>query len=235
MIVGVGEGMGTGGEGLGGMWGKWIGCGVPEGAREGFSAGQRAWAVIGDQPGLVGQVGGWDAAGGRAHVLGLWEDVEAYGRFMDDRHDEVFAGSGQAGSCTGIETAGGESVLEMAGDAADLAQALEDATLLRVADCRLVPGREEHFMEVQREVWAPGMAAGGMLAGVVTGLGGHRYLVTTLWSGPEAHERYAAAHLPALLTRAGLREDLRSTTGHLIPLEPSWRVLPVAAPPVRGG
>ncbi|MFI5987075.1 DUF4937 domain-containing protein [Streptomyces sp. NPDC051555] len=216
------------GEGLGSMWGKWIECGVSAGAREFFSAGQGAWSVISDQPGLVGQVAGWDAATGRAHVLGLWRDAEAYGRFMDDRHDEVFAGSGQGDGYTSIETAGGATVLEMAGDAADLARALDGATLLRAADCRVLPGREEHFMAVQREVWAPGMAAaGGMLAGVVTRLAEQRYLVTTLWSGPEAHERYAAAHLPALLARAGLDEDLRSTTGHLIPLEPHWRVLPV--------
>lgn len=117
--------------------------------------------------------------------------------------------------------------MEMAGDAADLPSALAGATLLRVAHCRLRPGRERHFLEVQRDVWAPGMAAaGGMLAGVVTRLDEEHHLVTTLWSGPEAHERYVARHLPALLARADLEEDLRSTAGHLIPLEPHWRVLP---------
>ncbi|MFE2148810.1 DUF4937 domain-containing protein [Streptomyces lavendulae] len=212
------------------MWGKWIGCGVPTAARERFSEGQRAWSAIADQEGLIGQVGGWDPATGRAHVLGLWTDAGAYDRFMDERHDRVFAGTGQGEGCTAIETATGATVLDMAGEMTGLATALRSATVLRVADCRVLPGREQHFLEVQRAVWAPGMAAaGGMLAGTVTRLGDRRFLVTTLWSGPEAHERYVSGHLSALRARAGLQEDLHSLTGHLIPLQPGWRVLPAPA------
>ncbi|MFE3764634.1 DUF4937 domain-containing protein [Streptomyces sp. NPDC059104] len=212
------------------MWGKWIGCSVPAAGRERFSEGQRGWAVIAGQRGLVGQVGGWDPATGRAHVLGLWSDAGAYRRFMEERHDRVFAGTGGRGGYSAIETAAGETLFDMPGDAAGLPAALGSATLLRVADCRLLPGRAEHFLEVQRDVWAPAMAAaGGMLGGTVTSLGDHRRLVTTLWSGPEPHERYVAGHLPALRARAGLREDLHAVTGHLIPLEPDWRVLPVPA------
>ncbi|MFF2659428.1 DUF4937 domain-containing protein [Kitasatospora sp. NPDC058032] len=208
------------------MWGKWIGCEVPEDGRERFSDAQRAWAAIRDQPGLIGQVGGWE--GGYARVLGLWADEEAYGRFMRERHDAVVAASGQGGTYTAIEAGTGDVVLEMAGDAADLRGALGTAALLRVADCRLRPGRAAHFMDVQHEVWAPGMAAaGGMLGGVVTRLDPQRYLVTTLWSGAAAHERYAAEHLPALHERAAVADDLQALTGHRLALEPAWTVLPV--------
>ncbi|MGK5727928.1 DUF4937 domain-containing protein [Streptomyces sp. URMC 124] len=215
------------------MWGKWIGCSVPPDARGRFSAAQGAWSVIRDQPGLVGQVGGWDPATGRAHVLGLWAGPAAYGRFMRERHDAVVAGNRQADGFTAIETADGEVVQEMAGDTTrgvhGLPGALESAALLRVADCLLLPGREEHFLEVQRRVWAPGMAAaGGMLAGCVTRLGPHRYLVTTLWSGQAAHEHYVTRHLPSLHARASVGDDVRSVTGHLLPLEQAWRVLPTA-------
>ncbi|MCX5377802.1 DUF4937 domain-containing protein [Streptomyces sp. NBC_00091] len=214
------------------MWGKWIGCTVPGAERGRFDSAQRAWAVIGDQEGLVGQVGGWDPDTGHARVLGLWSGAGAHDRFMRERHDAVYAGSRQADSFTGIETAAGETVLEMAGETSDLSRALETAGLLRVADCRLLPGREESFLEVQRRVWGPGMAAaGGMLAGVVTRLAPDRHLVTTLWSGPAAHERYRTEHFPSLLARAGLAHDLRSTAGHLVPLEPAWRVLPTADTP----
>ncbi|MFD7641664.1 DUF4937 domain-containing protein [Kitasatospora sp. NPDC059795] len=207
------------------MWGKWIGCTVPVAARERFSAAQQAWSTISDQPGLIGQVGGWDPATGTARVLGLWADAEAYGRFMRERHDAVVADSRPGDSFTGIDVATGEVVLDMAGDAADLTDALEHATLLRVADCRLLPDRTDHFLDVQRTVWAPGMAAaGGMLAGVVTRLEPHRYLVTTLWSDATAHRHYATGHLPALHTRAAPDRDLRSITGHALPLEASWRV-----------
>ncbi|MFB7472964.1 DUF4937 domain-containing protein [Kitasatospora sp. NPDC056184] len=209
------------------MWGKWISCEVPPGdGRERFSAGQRGWAAIGDQPGLVGQVGGWDR--GCARVLGLWEDAVAYGRFMRERHDAVVGASGQGGTYAAIETADGAVVLEMPGDAADLPRALETAALLRVADCRLRPGRTAHFLDVQRRVWAPGMAAaGGMLGGVVTRLAPRRYLVTTLWSDPAAHRRYAAERLPALRERAAIEDDLRTLDGRPVPLEPAWTVLPV--------
>ncbi|MGA5817560.1 DUF4937 domain-containing protein [Kitasatospora sp. NPDC094028] len=101
------------------MWGKWIGCEVPDAARGRFAAAQRAWSAIGDQPGLVGQVGGWDPAGGRAHVLGLWADAAA-------------------------------------------------------------------------------------------------------------HRHYAAEYLPGLRSRARLAGDVRALTGHLLTLEPAWRVLPAA-------
>ncbi|MFJ9695580.1 DUF4937 domain-containing protein [Kitasatospora sp. NPDC101183] len=208
------------------MWGKWIGCTVPEAARGRFAEAQRGWSAIGGRPGLVGQVGGWDGATGRAHVLALWADEEAYGRFMREQHDAVFAATGQGGSYTAIEVATGPTVLTMAGDAGDnLPLALRRATLLRVADCHLLPGRDDHFLQVQRDRWAPGMAAaGGMLAGAVTRLAPHRHLVTTLWTSPTAHARYAADHLPGLLARAELDADLHGITGHVLPLEPTWRV-----------
>ncbi|MFJ8439821.1 DUF4937 domain-containing protein [Kitasatospora griseola] len=209
------------------MWGKWIGCTVPAAARGRFSAAQEAWSAISDQPGLVGQLGGWDPATGRAQLLGLRTDEAAYRRFMRERHDAVAADSQQRAGYTAIDIATGGTVLDMAGDVADLPRALERAALLRVADCRTLPGREEHFLEVQREVWAPGMAAaGGMLAGVVVHLEAHRYLVTTLWSGSAAHQRYASRHLPTLLARAALESDVRSVTGHALPLEPAWRIEP---------
>ncbi|WP_031073105.1 DUF4937 domain-containing protein [Streptomyces sp. NRRL WC-3742] len=212
------------------MWGKWIGFSVPADARERFSSAQSAWSTMSDQPGLVGQVGGWDAATGRAHLLALWADEGAYRRFMRERHDTVTAANQQSTTYTAIDVSTGEVVLDMAGDAGDslpraLPRALERATLLRVADCRLLPGRDDHFLDVQRTVWAPGMAAaGGMLAGVVTHLEPHRYLVTTLWSDPTAHQRYTTHHLPALLSRATLQNDLHSMTGHVLPLEPAWHV-----------
>ncbi|KJS60514.1 DUF4937 domain-containing protein [Streptomyces rubellomurinus] len=213
------------------MWGKWIGCEVPDAARGRFWAAQRAWEAIGDQPGLVGQVGGWDHAAGRAHVLGLWRDADAHGRFLRERHDQVLAGSGQRGAYTAIETATGEVVLTMEGEEPDLPGALARAALLRVADCRLLPGREEHFLDVQRQVWAPGMAAaGGLLGGVVTRLDEARHLVATLWSDAAAHRHYTAEYLPGLRSRAGLAGDVRSLTGHVLTLEPAWRVLPEARP-----
>ncbi|MGW7448356.1 DUF4937 domain-containing protein [Kitasatospora sp. NPDC054795] len=207
------------------MIGKWIDCRVRPGAREAFAAGQRRWSAISDQPGLVGQTGGWAPGADRALLLALWSDEPAYARFMRERHDRAADHADQRSSCTGIEVATGPVVLTMPGAAPSLPAALARATVLRAADCRLRPGRADHFLDVQRELWAPGMAAAdGMLGGTVTRLSPERHLVTTLWTTPAAHRAYSTHHLPALLARAGVPTDVRTLTGHLLPLEPSWHI-----------
>ncbi|MFF7365786.1 hypothetical protein [Streptomyces sp. NPDC008125] len=77
-------------------------------------------------------------------------------------------------------------------------------------------------------------ATGGMLAGVVTRLETNRYLVTTLWSGSAIHQRYTTRHLPALRSRATPENDIQSMTGHVLPLEASWRILPDEQPTESG-
>ncbi|MFI9363028.1 DUF4937 domain-containing protein [Kitasatospora sp. NPDC053057] len=203
------------------MWGKWIDCRVRPSARGAFAAGQRRWSAIADQPGLVGQLGGWSRSGDRALLLALWADEDAYTRFMRERHDAVATEAAQQGSWDSIQVTSGP-VVQTAGALPD---ALRHATLLRAADCLLHPGRAEHFLTVQRELWFPGMAAaGGLLAGTVTRLATDRYLVTTLWASPEAHAAYTTDALPALRARADLPADVATLTGHAVPLEPTWRV-----------
>ncbi|MFE4519683.1 DUF4937 domain-containing protein [Kitasatospora sp. NPDC056783] len=208
------------------MWGKWIDCRVRPAAREAFAAGQRRWSAISDQPGLVGQTGGWTPGADRALLLALWADEAAYTRFMGERHDHTAALAGRHHAHTAIEVATGPVVLTMPGAAPSLPDALNRATVLRAADCRLHPGRADHFLDVQRRLWAPGMAAAGMLGGAVTRLAADRYLVTSLWTTPAAHHAYTTHHLPALLPRAAVPTDVHTLTGQLLPLEPSWLVLP---------
>lgn len=61
-----------------------------------------------------------------------------------------------------------------------------------------------------------------------------RYLVTTLWSDAAAHQHYSTQHLPALRSRAAPENDLQSITGHALPLEADWRVLPEERPSAGG-
>ncbi|MFJ4184069.1 DUF4937 domain-containing protein [Kitasatospora sp. NPDC089509] len=221
------------------MWAKWIDCQVRPDARAAFAAGQRRWSAMADQPGLIGQLGGWSRTGDRALLLALWTDETAYRRFMRERHDEIATGAAQQGSWEAIRIASGPVALTMPGsapsvpevplvpEAPSLPEALRRAALLRVADCELHPGRTEHFLTVQHELWAPGMAAaGGLLTGAVTRLSPTRHLVTTLWTTPEAHAAYVADALPALLARADVPADVAALTGHAVPLEPGWLVLP---------
>ncbi|MEU3573725.1 DUF4937 domain-containing protein [Kitasatospora sp. NPDC036755] len=213
------------------MFGKWIDCRVRPGAREAFAAGQRHWSALSDQPGLVGQTGGWQPDADRALLLALWADEPAYARFLRERHDRIADLADQRSSSLEIEVSTGPVVLTMPGAVPSLPAALGRATVLRAADCRLHPGRAEHFLDVQREVWAPGMAAAdGMLGGTVTRLAADRCLVTTLWTTAAAHHAYTTDRLPALLARAAVATDVRALTGHLLPLEPSWRVLGAPGP-----
>jgi len=74
---------------------------------------------------------------------------------------------------------------------------------------------------------APGMAlAGGMLAGLFTHLAPDRYLVTTWWSSAAAHSRYVRQDVGAPRERAAAGDDISAIAGHVLELEPTWRVLP---------
>jgi len=205
---------------------KWVTCTVDLETRPTFSAAQERWSVIASEPGLIGQVGGWASDNDGAHVLGVWTCAESYTRFMRHRHDCVVEHAGHAGTYRDLAAAAGPVVFSIDGDAGSLDVAIEQGTLLRVADCVVRPGLGQHFVQVQRSVWAPGMAAaGGMLAGLFTQLGPDRYLVTTWWSSPSAHTRYVRDDVKALRQRAAADDDIDALTGTVFKLEPQWRVL----------
>lgn len=206
---------------------KWITCSVGDGDRGRFDAAQQGWSQVADQPGLIAQAGGWDSVAPVACVFACWTGAEAYRDFMAGRHDKVAADSGQAGTYQAIEVATGESELTMPGAARTLAGAVSGGAFLRVADCQVRQGRREHFVTAQRQTWLPGMAAAdGMLGGLFSRLGEHRYLVTTWWSSAGAHDRYAKEDVPALRRAAGAGDDLASLRGYGVALEPGWLVLP---------
>lgn len=203
------------------MFCKWITCTVDPGTRPAFATAQERWSVIAAEHGLIGQVGGWAFDTNRAHLLGVWDCAESYARFMRNRHDCVAEQAGHAGTYRDLAACAGPVVFSIDGDAGSLGVAIEQGTLLRVADCVVRAGRGEHFVQVQRSVWAPGMAAaGGMLAGLFTQLGPDRYR-----SSPTAHTRYARDDINALRQRASADDDIDALTGTVFKLEPRWRVI----------
>lgn len=209
---------------------KWIVCEVAEEDREAFSVAQRSWAALRSVDGFLGQVGGWNVkSAGQACIVGLWADVGAYERFMREVHDSVFETSGQARTYRTIQVLLVDVLLDIEGSRPKLGAVLGDGGLLRVADCVLHPGRAAHFLEMQTSVWNPAMAAaGGMLAGVFGSVGreADHYLVCTMWQDVGVHQAYVDKILPALQERAAIGLDLRHITGHMVEVEPSWRVMP---------
>ncbi len=215
---------------------KWIVCEVAPESRDAFSRAQSQWRRLESVDGFRGQVGGWDARNTSeschvACIVGLWRDADSYRDFMSNAHDSVVEASGQAATYTSATTALYEVQLDIGGSRSDLGAAIADSRFLRVADCRLRPGREAHFRKVQADVWNRYMAAaGGLSAGAFsqsirdTG----RFLVTTLWESEQSHAAYVRDVLPKLRERAAVGGDVGKLHGHAAVLEPVWRVCAIS-------
>ncbi|RDI39878.1 DUF4937 domain-containing protein [Falsibacillus pallidus] len=68
---------------------KHIVCEVAEGKRELFSDAQGQWLKVKNTPGLLWQLGGWDAEF-NAHIWGIWSCEVLYEQFMKFNHDWIY-------------------------------------------------------------------------------------------------------------------------------------------------
>ena len=207
---------------------KWICCEVADDMRRAFSDAQEAWSGIVSVQGFVAQVGGWDTRNtGRACILGLWKDLSSYQVFMREHHDGVVGPSRQSETYISCTTRILEPEFPLPGSSDDFVDALETASILRAARCVVRPEREGHFVNVQRDHWAPGMCDAGVLGGLFLKHddGGSEYLVVTAWGSPESHDTYLREIFPSLRAASGVEEDVRSLDGSVIGMERRWRVI----------
>lgn len=213
---------------------KWIVCRVSEPLRVPFSTSQSKWKQLSKVPGFLGQVGGWNLkAKEEACIIAIWQDENSYNRFMKVDHDKIVRHNDQMGTYESIEVALLSPTYDMPGSRKSMTDSLQESCALRIADCFVKPDREEHFLEMQREVWIPTMCeAEGMLAGTFSKVEHEqcRYIVTTLWKSLELHDRYAQTSVPALREKANVAEDVEQLTGGLVSLSSDWLVLPLNAP-----
>ena len=209
---------------------KWMVCDVPSEQRNAFSEAQKTWSVLKEVPGFLGQCGGWDnkTSEDSACILGFWETEEQYQSFMETVHDDVTAASQQEQTYKSLLTTRWKSLFAMPGEAESLRQTLEQGSCIRVADCRLHEGRSSHFVEAQRSVWAPGMAAcSGMKGGLfvrheeIQG----RFMVLTFWEDLAAHQHYMEYAFARLFRDSEAEKDLRSVHGYRLSQVEGWRVL----------
>ena len=182
------------------MIAKLIICEVIEGKRERFSRSQEAWGELTGVEGFQGQTGGWEPTNpGLAVVIAFWHDTEAYSRFMSEVHDTIFKTHGQEGSYESISVSLWDRKFPIPGVAGQATDAIESGRLIQVARYHVKPARQKHFIQVQHEVWSPGMAAaGGMLGGVFTQSreDKNRFLVCTLWQSQGDHDNYREKVFP---------------------------------------
>ncbi|MBB2948798.1 hypothetical protein FB565_008584 [Actinoplanes lutulentus] len=195
---------------------KWITCWASD--RAAFDQGQQAWAELQGVPGFRGQAGGWGT--GTAQIFGFWSDPDRYRAFMERDHDRIAAT--QSGTFDQVRARVFDHRLDIGGGfPADLTA----VALVRLAHCQVRPGRQDHFVRTQIEVWNPGMTAvSGMCGGVVAQSGDTEFLVLSAWRTPANHQHYLDEHFGALRDRAALTTDLAGITGDVITLEPAWTV-----------
>jgi len=212
------------------MWIKLIQCRVPAENRERFARGQAQWGALSDIGGFCGQIGGWAInATDLAVIVGLWADRDTYETFMRDVHDRIFEGNGQRGTYDSIDVSLWNSLLPIPGTASPAAAAVRSAGVVRLARCHVKPDRTDHFIEAQRTIWNPGMAAaGGMLAGWFSRRHQNpdEFLVCTLWQDLHEHRRYREGLFAQLRRRAEVDHDCTHVDGRLISVADDWRVVP---------
>jgi len=199
---------------------KWIRCGAVD--RVDFDRGQRAWADLRGIPGFLGQRGGWSRREGEpdvAHIVALWADQNSHDAFMAGPHDAMAAaGEGTYGD---IDV----RIFRRQRDIGTALASLDGSGVLRMAHCRVRPGRIEHFTRVQDTVWNSGMRrAPGFSGGVFARRAPSDFLVVTQWASAAAHARYQADHFPGLRDRADPAADLDAITSQLVDLVPRWPV-----------
>lgn len=205
---------------------KWMTCGLARANRDRFGEAQQRWSPLTRQAGFLCQLGGFDpGAPQTACILALWDSSAAYEQFMAHAHDQLQHQTGQAGTYQSLNIDIGDVMLKMPGAAAGPVAGLTAAGLLRVADCTVRPGREEHFRSVQQQVWAPALRrADGMLGGVFARLASGRYLVATGWRDRFSHDAYQHEQVPLLSSRADNARDLTHLQGYAIELQPDWTI-----------
>jgi heme-degrading monooxygenase HmoA len=210
---------------------KFITCVVPPENRSLFATGQEAWAALAEVDGFIAQTGGWSCGDDSlAIILAFWEGAAAYEHFLRNIHDAIFESNGQEGSYTEITVSLFEKVFEMPCACSSLRHSINSENFIRIVDCRVELDRNDHFLDVQKTVWGPGMGrAVGMLGGCFArGRDDRlRYLVTTFWESEDAHTLYRQGVFSSLRDRARPDEDCSSIDRALVRVEPSWRVVSV--------
>jgi heme-degrading monooxygenase HmoA len=209
------------------MIAKWIVCRVSESHRSAFAAAQRLWSGMSGCNGFSGQFGGF--CGEHAHIVGLWSQRELYDQFMSCRHDVIARENRQHEFYSHIHVSVLGKVMELPGECASLAEAVTSAVFARLAVREVHESNVEHFLAMQRDVWAPAMAkAPGMLGGACWSFEGQpsRFLVSSLWRSESEHGAYASGEVPRLRECAAVDQDIAQVQGRHFNLQQSWSIRP---------
>lgn len=194
---------------------KWVRCRVTD--PDTFGRGQQGWAALAGVPGFLGQCGGWSRRRPDvAHVFAWWRSPDDHEAFLSGPHDRL--AESQAGSYGDID-------VHLFGHELTIGAGPGRGSAVRLAHCDVRPGREEHFVRAQSEVWNPGMEAAPGMSGGLFCRQQREFLVLTWWRSEQDHARYESERFPGLRAASHAAGDLAAVTGDLVALERSWTVL----------
>jgi len=211
------------------MYIKWINCNVSLHLKDKFSLAQEKWIRTKSAKGFVAQTGGWNSKDEtEACIISFWENKYALQYFMTNFHDQIFIENKQDQFYSSIAVDHFNSNLTLEGESSTFIQAIKNAHILRIADCRVKNDKVEHFEQMQKEIWQPGMKnAKGMLIGYCSKSTNdtNAYLITSFWDSQENHQKYVDNILHGLREKADVINDLETTAGKQLFLVDSWKIL----------
>ena len=145
---------------------KWIRAEVQNVNMHLFTSSQEGWSELSKVNGFLGQVGGWNLNNSNeACILGFWRDLDSYHDFMNLNHDEIYERSNQKGTFTNLKTNLYELNFYINNN--DPLLFMNSVNIIRVAECMVKTEKIEHFKQMQKSVWNPGMSkSNGFFGGV---------------------------------------------------------------------
>ena len=147
---------------------------------------------------------------------------------MNSLHDKIFFRNKQRESYNSISVSYFNKKLDMHGSKKSIPDVIQESKFLRIADCSVKPEKIEHFEEVQRSVWIPGMQGSqGMLGGEFSKAENSkpRYLVSTFWDSEKNHSNYVDSSLPKLKLKSDVTNDINYIVSKQILLVDSWKIV----------
>ncbi len=204
------------------MYAKLIKCDVPANKRQQFSDGQKCWSKTANASGFIKQFRGWD--GDQAIILALWQDKASVEHFMRTMHDPIAEKANQADSYSSIDVSYLNQVFEIP---VHSYSEKSKPQFIRIADCKLIDGKEQEFLDTQQKVWNTGMSSvKGMLGGYVWQFVKEplRYLVTTFWESETTHQYYMQEHFPLLKEVTNAKTHINELSGCFVGLQNNWMI-----------
>ena len=202
------------------MYAKLIKCDVAKNQKQVFSAGQQAWKETANANGFIKQFGGWNSD--QAVIVAFWEDKNSIKHFMNTLHDPIAAKANQADTYTTINVSYLKQVMSIP---CHDSSSNDSPQFIRLANCRLLEGREQEFLATQQNVWNAGMAeTKGMLGGHVFKCEKEPldFVVITFWYSAAAHQEYEQNKFAELKAKVQIKSHISELSGNSFLLESSW-------------